>query len=45
MGFGFAADRWGLFGLPRRRLVYRDLAAAALVLAGSLLIIYARGAA
>lgn len=38
--FGLAADRRGLFGLPRRRLdLSRDGAALALILAGSALII------
>ena len=38
--FGLAADRWGLFGLPRRRPGARDLAALALICAGSLIIIF-----
>lgn len=38
--FSLAADRWGLFGLPMRRPDLRDLAALALVLAGSILIIF-----
>ena len=33
--FSLAADRWGLFGLPKRRPKPRDLAALALVMAGS----------
>lgn len=37
--FSLAADRWGLFGLPKRRLELRDLAAVLLILAGSALII------
>lgn len=37
--FSLAADRWGLFGLPRRRLSLRDLGALALILSGSALII------
>lgn len=37
--FSLAADRWGLFGLPKRRLEWRDLAAVLLILAGSALII------
>lgn len=40
VGFGLAADRWGLFGLPRRIPSGRDLAALALIVAGSLLIIF-----
>jgi len=39
VGFGLAADRWGLFGLPARRPGGRDFAALGLILAGSLLII------
>lgn len=38
--FGLASDRFGLFGLPRRRPGLRDLAALALILAGSALIIF-----
>ncbi|WEJ59680.1 DMT family transporter [Devosia sp. FJ2-5-3] len=34
-----AADFWGLLGLPRRRLDWRDAGAVALIAAGSLLII------
>lgn len=41
VAFGLAADRWGLFGLPRRRPTVRDIAALALILAGSALIIFA----
>lgn len=41
--FALAADRTGLFGMMRRRITWRDLAAFALVLAGSLLIVFARG--
>ena len=41
--FALAADRTGLFGMMRRRITGRDLAAFALVLAGSLLIVFARG--
>jgi transporter family-2 protein len=37
--FSLAADRWGLFGLPRRRPMPRDWAALALIVAGSALII------
>lgn len=37
--FGLAADRWGLFGLPRRKLSLRDMSALALIIAGSALII------
>jgi len=44
--FGLVADGWGLFGLPKRRFTFRDFAALALVLAGSLLILLAgKGAA
>ncbi|MCR6497481.1 DMT family transporter [Shinella sp. CPCC 101442] len=41
LAFGLAADGWGLFGLPKRRISLRDFAALALVLAGSLLILLA----
>ena len=37
--FSLAADRWGLFGLPRRRLTLRDLGALVLIGSGSALII------
>jgi transporter family-2 protein len=40
VGFGLAADQWGLFGLPRRALTWRDGAAVVLITAGSLLIIF-----
>lgn len=44
--FGLAADRWGLFGLPRRKAALRDYAALGLILAGSaLIILFGRGAA
>lgn len=39
VAFSLAADRWGLFGLPRRRLTRRDAGAVVLIVAGSLLII------
>ncbi|MHA6297528.1 DMT family transporter [Devosia sp. CAU 1758] len=39
VAFGLAADQWGFFGLPKRRLTRRDAAAALLITAGSLLII------
>ena len=39
--FGLVADGWGLFGLPKRRITFRDFAALTLVLAGSLLILLA----
>lgn len=38
--FGLAADQWGLFGLPKRRLTPRDAGAVLLITAGSLLIIF-----
>lgn len=44
VAFSLAADRWGLFGLPRRRPTPRDLAAVALITAGSLAIIFSGGA-
>jgi transporter family-2 protein len=37
--FSLAADQWGFFGLPRRRLGLRDAGAVALIASGSLLII------
>ena len=37
--FSLAADQWGFFGMPRRRLGLRDAGAVALIGAGSLLII------
>lgn len=40
VGFGLAADRWGLFGLPKRHLTRRDAGAVILIIAGSLLIIF-----
>lgn len=39
MLFSLAADRWGLLGLPRRRLGWRDLVPALLIVSGSLIII------
>lgn len=39
MLFSHAADRWGIFGLTRRRLVWGDVIAVLLIVAGSLLII------
>lgn len=42
--FGLVADKFGLFGLPARRLVRADALAFALIIAGSLLIIlFGRG--
>lgn len=44
--FSLAADHWGLFGLAKRRLQARNLAALALILAGSaLIILYGRNPA
>ena len=40
VAFSLAADQWGLFGLPRRQLTLRDAAAALLITAGSLIIIF-----
>jgi len=42
--FGLLSDAWGLFGTPKRGLTRFDLLAALCVIAGSALIIYARGA-
>lgn len=44
VAFSLAADRWGLFGMPRRRPTPRDLIAVAIISGGSLAII-ASGAA
>lgn len=45
MVFGLTADKFGLFGLPRKSPAWKDLAGIALIVAGSLLIIfYGRGA-
>ncbi len=41
--FGLAADRWGLFGMPRRMPSARDMAALGLIVAGSILIIFLGG--
>ena len=38
--FGRAADRWGLFGLPKKRPTGRDLGALGLIVAGTILIIF-----
>lgn len=44
--FSLAADRWGLFGLAKRTPGPRDLAALALIVAGSaLIILFGMGAA
>lgn len=40
VAFSLAADRWGLFGLARRRLSLRDAAALALIAGGSAIIIF-----
>lgn len=46
VAFSLAADQWGLFGLPRRRLMLKDLAALGLIAAGSaLIILFAKGGA
>lgn len=42
--FGLLTDRFGLLGLPRRGIAARDLAALAMIVAGSLMIIFAGGA-
>ena len=42
--FSMAADQWGLFGLPARRLDLRDLMAVIFILAGSVLVIMSGGA-
>ena len=39
-GFGLAADRWGLLGLPRRRATARSLLSLALILGGSAILIF-----
>lgn len=38
--FSLAADRWGLFGIARRRLRLGDAVALALIIAGSALVIW-----
>jgi transporter family-2 protein len=43
VGFGLVADRWGLFGMPRRKSDLRDYAALALIVAGSAVIIFSAG--
>lgn len=42
-GFGLAADRWGLLGLPRRRVTAREVLSLLLILAGSLVLILGAG--
>lgn len=42
--FSLAADQWGFFGLPARRLDLRDLMAVIFILAGSILVIMSGGA-
>ncbi|WP_196257798.1 DMT family transporter [Pelagibacterium limicola] len=42
--FSLAADRWGLLGMPVRIPLLRDFAALALIAAGSVIIIFGRGA-
>ena len=44
MGFSLIADRFGLMGLPQRTPTARDFAAIALIVAGSLLLIFYGGA-
>ncbi|WP_210527066.1 DMT family transporter [Rubellimicrobium arenae] len=39
-GFGVAADRWGLLGLPRRKATARDLVSLGLILGGSAILIF-----
>lgn len=41
--FGLVADRWGLFGMPRRKADLRDYGALALIVAGSAIIILSAG--
>ena len=43
-GFSLLADRFGLFGLAQRRIGWAELASFALILGGSLMIIFAGGA-
>lgn len=43
VGFGLVADRFGLFGMPRRKADLRDYAALALIVAGSAVIIFSAG--
>ena len=44
MGFSLIADRFGLMGLPQHSPTARDFAAMALIVAGSLLLIFYGGA-
>ena len=44
MIFSLAADKWGLMGLPQRDPTLRDITALALILAGSLILIFFGGA-
>jgi transporter family-2 protein len=44
VAFGLVADRFGWFGLAARRLGARDAGVLALIVAGSLMIIFGRGA-
>ncbi|WP_417582730.1 DMT family transporter [Pelagibacterium sp.] len=41
--FSLAADRWGLFGLPKRIPRLKDFAALALIFGGSMIIIFGQG--
>jgi transporter family-2 protein len=43
-GYSLLADRWGWFGLPKRRIGAADWGALGLILGGSFLIIFAGGA-
>lgn len=43
MLFSLAADKWGVMGLPQRDPTLRDMAALALILAGSLILIFFGG--
>lgn len=43
MAFSLAADRWGLFEMPKRIPTLRDFGALALILGGSILIIFGNG--
>jgi len=40
VAFSLAADKWGLFGLPSRRLTVRDAGAVVLITAGSLIMVF-----
>jgi transporter family-2 protein len=44
MMFSLIADKWGMLGLPQRNPTRRDLLALALILAGSVVLVFFGGA-